>query len=719
MGKAGSRYRYGVNKFDTPSSRVSRRGGASCRDRRPGYNTDLDFDSDSDDNDVLASFTTNLKRLDRGRQARRSGAQHRAIHTKGSNGGEKDKRTQPKTSAKGQDEHQGEKKTVQSGVQHTAVPSTGPNVTVRDSGPDAATLALAKKNAAEFEAIKGMMMLANARGGTAVGENFDEPLNLQRARLQIASAGSSGERADIDMRRPGARSNAKGAANDINTHKDGARPAEHGAASHEAQEQPQHTQLRKRKTAQTEEISETHEQTPKKRARLVSDKETEKELPVGQGARQKYPVKLEDDDVHANVGAAAMHANDGANDYAPRTPSSTAGSTTATPTSQRGGTKRAVSSAGLKLRPWDAGYKRPKIQRPKPAPQPKPSKIVSLRYVPANLPPKLRRIMVMGTDPSEPVGIKCFLLGRVLRSQGVGYIELPPEVRRTIYRLLLVAEKPIEVLRGWSEVRRRQDLELHPALFRACRQMHDEATEVLYSENSFTYALRDDAKMVSLKEGESWRLVMPLNRYIHHFRNLKLVLQRSGTEKEEYTKAIYRAIWNLNYMGVNKLKKLTIVIRPHIETDDNQVSMAAYFQSNNDVIRMLKGLRTDFIQIDVHLPATNSETAKSIRSIIDKRIEVDGVDILRQMDKQTEEEMELGKKERRRLAEAQLVKKSKEAINDQLHRLSTRIQNACTKGAAWVLQRGWFIEFESDVVPHGDYMDFAPHDDTDDTDWEA
>lgn len=660
----------------------------------PEYNPHFnDLDSDTDDNDVLANITR-FTRRDRGQPspARYYNAPHRLYHSAGSNRGEQDKWTRPVSSAKGQGEREEKKKTVQPSVQQTKVPSIGTSKAIQGSSPGVETFALAE-HTDKFEAIMGSMRL-----------------DLERAGLQVAS--SSGQMANIHMRRPGTMTIVRGVANGINTFQDGARSAEHASDFHRSQEQPQHTRIRKRKTEQTEDIREMHEKVPNKYICLSSDSETQDDHRISRGARKKYPVELEDKDDHIDVGVVASHINNASIDHVRRTLLSTAGFSATTPAPQVG-TKRARSSAGLKLRPWEAAHKRPRM------PTSKLSKIVRLHYVPANLPSKLRRIMIMGTDPKKPVGSKCFFLERAWRCQGAGYIETPVEVRLEIYRYLLVADKPIEVLRGWSEFRRRQNLDLHPALLYSCRQTHDEATEVLYSENRFRYALRDDAEMVALGQGDTWQRIMPLTRHIHHFRNLELVLQRSGTDKEEYTMAIYKAISSLNFMGANKLEKLTIVTRPDIEIENNQVSMTAYFQSDNNVIGILKRLQADFIQVDVHLPETNSETAKKIRTIIDKRIEIGSVEILRRMDEQTKEEKDLGKEERRRLAEAQLVKKSKEAIDAQLHRLGTRIYNACTKGAAWVLQRGWFIEFESDAVTHDAYMNLAPHDDTGDTNWEA
>lgn len=325
----------------------------------------------------------------------------------------------------------------------------------------------------------------------------------------------------------------------------------------------------------------------------------------------------------------------------------------------------------------------------------------------------------MGLDPFKPVGNKCFLLDRVRRSEGAGHMELPLEVRQAIYRHLLVAEYPIEVLHGWSEVRRWQGLALHSALLRTCARIHDEAAALLYSENVFSYALRDDGRRIAPGGSQPLQLTLPLLRYAHHFRTLELHLQRSGSILV-YNDAIYWALGTLKLVGVNGLQKLTIVISPHVDKgDDDRVAMASYFRSDSQVIQLLKDLRTDLIQIDVQLPETNGEAKKSIRTVINRCIDVDQMEVFREMDRQSGEEMGLGSATRHRIAEAEAIRKSKEVVDERLNRLSTRIQNACTKGAAWVLRRGWFTEFEPDFVPSDNYTDLAPLDDTDDTDWDS
>lgn len=406
--------------------------------------------------------------------------------------------------------------------------------------------------------------------------------------------------------------------------------------------------------------------------------------------------------------------DDGEEELASHAQSSPVGHSQGVSACQRG-TKRARRASEPKARQLVAGFKRPKIQGLKPS---KPSSIISLR-IPSNLPARLKRFVEGPKDPAKPIGDKCFLLHSVPRCESIGHIKVPVEVYQRIYSILLVANKPIEVLHGWSQVYRRQqnNPDMHPAILRTCRQIYDEAINVLYGANTFSYPLRDDGRMVEFGEGNSWGLKMPLRKHISRLRHLELVLETSGNELK-YGLAISRSIRILNDTGVNKLHKLTIQVIPHLDTGNN-VSMATYFHPIYPILSDLMDLKTDLIQVNVHLPMTNSESARSIRTIVDKTVDLDELAIFRQMDQQVGQERALDKNERRRRAESALVIKANENGKKQLNRLSSRIENACTKGAAWVVHRGWFEEFVSDFKRRDHFMDMAPKDDTRDGDWEA
>lgn len=62
-----------------------------------------------------------------------------------------------------------------------------------------------------------------------------------------------------------------------------------------------------------------------------------------------------------------------------------------------------------------------------------------------------------------------------------GFMKLPAELRDRIYRLLMVGKKPVDFDSP-------SDFNRSAALLRTCKTIHEEATEVLYGQNSFHFA---------------------------------------------------------------------------------------------------------------------------------------------------------------------------------------------------------------------------------------
>lgn len=706
-GRAGTSRRSGTNKRRPAVSKITKRAAPSCRDDRPGLNFkrrgDDDEDGDPDNNDALANLSRFRDRrngngkANEGQKARQSSGQGGASKSSGPRGGEQGKKTRPDTAAQGGDGHIAKKEMVLPFIKHITYPVDGLTMAKQRSASNATTRVTAEKSADEFQAINALIQMSSG-GGTPNREISDAALRPQRPQTLRSS------RQDVDN----AMRQIRGVAPsppveliDRDSHKED-EVAERKSSSLESLEKSQGNQLRKRKKQLSGVTNKDDEQPLKKRLCSGTDNDkSENERRKGNCVGKEDPEEGGDDDL---IFVGARSALDGAEEYTPRTPLCPAewGALT---TDQR-------SSKHARSAP------EPKAERSKPVPSARLSTIVNLHYTPAHLPTKLRRVFTMGLDPFKPIDSKCFLLNRVRRNEGAGHMELPLEVRQAIYRNLLVADDPIEVLHGWSEVRRWQGLALHPALLRTCARIHDEAAALLYSENIFSYVLLDDGLRIAPGRSQPWQLTLPLRQHAHHFRTLELHLQCNDIDTA-YNNAIRRALWTLNLVGVDRLQKLTIVVSPHVDRDDDdRVAIASYFKSDNQVIQVLKDLRTDLIQIDVHLPKTNAEAKKSIRTVLNKRIEVDQMEVFREMDRQSGGEMWLGRAVRRRVAEAEVIRKSKAAIDEQLNRLSTRIENACTKGAAWVLRRGWFTEFEPDFVPSDDYTHWAPLDDTDDTDWD-
>lgn len=537
----------------------------------------------------------------------------------------------------------------------------------------------AEKSADEFQAIQAMIQLSGSGG--APKEISDAPLGTQRPQ----TLSSSHQHADSHMDQiRGVTSFPRVELMDRASHNEDGGPERKLISLESLEKKSQHSQLRKRKKELSGSTGEDSEQPLSQRLRLGTDNDkTGNERRKDSNAGKEGREEDEDDDL---IFVGVRSAHDGAEEYTPRTlPPGTL--IEASPTDQKS-LKRVRFAA------------EPEAQRSKPGPSAKPSTTENVHYTLSDIPRRQWRVFTMGVDPSRPVGNTCFLLDRARRSWGVGQMELPLKVRQAIYRHLLVAEAPIEVLGGWSEVRRGQGLALHPALLRTCVRIHNEATALLYSENVFTYVLRDEGRRAALGRSQPWQLTLPRQRHAHHFRTLELHLQRDGDEMA-YNHAIYMALRTLNLVGFHSLQKLTIVVRPRIDLRAdlrvaNCVAIGSHFTPDNVVIQALKDLQTDLIQIDLHLPETNAEPKKSIRIVVNKRIEVDQAEILREMDRQSGDEVWLGQEARRRLAEAELIRKSKAATDEQLKGLGYRIQYASIHGAACVLQRGWFTEFESD-----------------------
>lgn len=335
-----------------------------------------------------------------------------------------------------------------------------------------------------------------------------------------------------------------------------------------------------------------------------------------------------------------------------------------------------------------------------------PPKLVCLHISPTKV-GKLKEILSMPPKPfSEPpnpivpIGDKCFFLSS----------SMSIEVRQDVYRYLLLNHGPINVLHGWSQVHRRQQSDLDPAILRTCRLVFDEAVRVLYSENWFRYLLRDKAEMVNFEDGKknAHERTLPLKKYIGLFRKLDLDLESNRTEKD-YGALIARAISIPTDLGAN-LHMLTINISPRrdvvhgdnkteINEDKNKqhnVSMVRYFEKSGPLIAALKALSTTFIQVKVFLTTTNSDSARCLEMVIDKRFFPSELEITfqsQQLDSQDVVEDE----ECRRLIAAKLTHEALEKANLQLDRLGTRIQNAYTKGAGWVIHRGWFKELQPSV----------------------
>lgn len=319
------------------------------------------------------------------------------------------------------------------------------------------------------------------------------------------------------------------------------------------------------------------------------------------------------------------------------------------------------------------------------APRIKPSAIITLYYNPANLPPSLRRRLERPQDPNIPIDNKCFLL------------ESPLEVREIIYRELLRANEPIKVLHGWSQVLSRQRTDLHSTILSTCQDIHREAGHILYAENVFRYKLRDDGMMVEFELGKkrSHNRTMHLRQHIHQFRHLELYLEgnRTGLDYGYTTNAVMELLIKL---GATGLHTFTLSVSPRMGPK-NTVTMAEYFKPAYGITGALKQIEAKFVHVNVFLAATEEQPAKSLRIVIDKRPEISEPEIFNAMDAQDDfTKNNLSLDDRRKRAEQDLSDLAVHASCKQLNLLPSHIEAACKRGAAWVVKRGWFQEFEPD-----------------------
>ncbi|KAL1881825.1 hypothetical protein Daus18300_000878 [Diaporthe australafricana] len=270
-------------------------------------------------------------------------------------------------------------------------------------------------------------------------------------------------------------------------------------------------------------------------------------------------------------------------------------------------------------------------------------KIVTLKVPPR----ELQRISERPVQrPDLPMG-ECFLM------------RCPMEVQEIIYKHLLVADGPIQVINGWSKLHQRQRSYLHPAILLTCKTFSKNALAVLYGQNVFQYILRETAPFAAgFREGEQ---SIHIAKYTPCFRKLELKIERSRTDFA-YCNALARAIDVLNTHGA-RLNQLVLDISPSVE--GNTLSTVGYFYRQGDVMEALKALRTRFIEVRVLTPKTRSAAPASFRYIIDRGFTVD---------------------DSSELPWAQPVKLP-------LENLSAMISLAC-ENPSKAVARGWFKKFE-------------------------
>ncbi|KAK1599422.1 uncharacterized protein LY79DRAFT_683421 [Colletotrichum navitas] len=228
-------------------------------------------------------------------------------------------------------------------------------------------------------------------------------------------------------------------------------------------------------------------------------------------------------------------------------------------------------------------------------------------------------------------------------------MKLPIEIRRKIYKEILVVKDPIRVRQGWSAVYPRNRPMVETSILRACRQVRNEAVDVLYGDNTFLYLLRETAKLpatnilgeneivvhhplmadelpLSEYEGSSEdeydeddllpaarsardpEVEIDICRYGHKFRNLMIVAEPNRFDKG-YLLSMANAIGvfrNLKPLRA-RVHTITIEITPIRQVDTGEISFLDFFEKTSEVMRALKGLPCQFIQVLVNTGGGNQE----------------------------------------------------------------------------------------------------------------
>ena len=79
----------------------------------------------------------------------------------------------------------------------------------------------------------------------------------------------------------------------------------------------------------------------------------------------------------------------------------------------------------------------------------------------------------------------------ILRTSSSSFVtRLPPELRNRIYRLILVANEPINIVES--------EIKYYTALLKTCRQLRSEASQIFFAENRFCAAFAVDAKVTAV-----------------------------------------------------------------------------------------------------------------------------------------------------------------------------------------------------------------------------
>ncbi|KAF9874859.1 hypothetical protein CkaCkLH20_07553 [Colletotrichum karsti] len=220
------------------------------------------------------------------------------------------------------------------------------------------------------------------------------------------------------------------------------------------------------------------------------------------------------------------------------------------------------------------------------------------------------------------------------------FMKFPAEIRMEIYRHLLVAGDPVQVRQGWSTLYPRNRPCLETSILRVSRQVRNEAINVLYGKNVFLYLLRETAAVPVSNDpdgladdhfveydGESDpeydeevpvtganrdpQVEIDIKRFGHKFRRIKILAEPNRYEKG-YLQSMANAISVFRNLKPIKCRIHTIEVEitPRLDKESGGLSFLNFFEKSSPVMKELRGLPCQFIEIVVN---TSSETQERIK----------------------------------------------------------------------------------------------------------
>lgn len=317
----------------------------------------------------------------------------------------------------------------------------------------------------------------------------------------------------------------------------------------------------------------------------------------------------------------------------------------------------------------------------------KPIGLVTLR-----IPTKAFHLFQPPKDPSVPMGVD--FLSR-----------MPLEVRQRIYGHLLKANTSIAVMHGWSQVYRRQQLDLHVSILGVSKKHNTDGNAVLYGENVFRYILRDDAQMVEFETGKKKdERTLPLKKQIDKLRYLELEVEPNRIDLTAFL-AFYAALEILVKHKATKLVRLTIDLSPRLQKgvpnkkgdSKDWISQRVWFTKAQGITDVLKQLKARFVYFEIHLEENNNAQATSLRTIVDMRPEISDKEVSAELSKHSDQlKASRTLQARRALAKDSIEERLESEAYKKLDMMHTRLEQAVLKGATHMLHRGWFTELKTE-----------------------